>query len=170
MAELSLWLDSYDDIYSDFDARTLLKRRVSEDFIHELGIAFRRREENTDLLILQVPVAVRNTEDERLITERLKNHFNHEYEHYLQAVKKGTRRNIAFLCISIIIMSVSVVINIPGNQRWAHLTPLRILLEPAGWFFFWNSLEYFFFARKSAVQKTSFWQTVSGWKILFKSY
>jgi len=170
MAELSLWLDSYDDIYSDFDARTLLKRRISEDFIHELEIAFKRREENTDLLILRVPVAVRHPEDERLITERLRNYFNHEYEHYLQVVKKDTGRNIAFFCISIIVMFASVIINIPGNQRFAHLTPLRILLEPAGWFFFWNSLEYFFFKRKPEVLKATFWQTVAGWKVLFRSY
>jgi len=57
MAELSLWLDSYDDIYSDFDARTLLKRRVSEDFIHELGIAFRRREENTRIFLLRKKIS-----------------------------------------------------------------------------------------------------------------
>ncbi|PZR25545.1 MAG: hypothetical protein DI535_17825 [Citrobacter freundii] len=51
MAELSLWLDNYDDIYSDFDVRTLLKRRVSEDSVYELGMTYKRKEENTDLLL-----------------------------------------------------------------------------------------------------------------------
>ena len=36
MAELNLWLDSYDDIYSDFDSSHYLKRRISEDFLYEL--------------------------------------------------------------------------------------------------------------------------------------
>lgn len=170
MAELSLWLDSYDDIYSDFDSRTLLKRRISEDFIHELEIAFKRKEENTDLLVLEVPAAARNTADEKLITERLSNHFNHQSEYSLLTVKKNTRKNIAFLSVSIAVMSLNVIISMPGNQRFSHLNPLRILLEPAGWFFFWNSMEYFFFNRKAEVAKATLWRTITGWKVLFRSY
>ena len=36
MADISLWLDDYDDLFSDFDSRNYLKRRVSEDFLEEL--------------------------------------------------------------------------------------------------------------------------------------
>lgn len=170
MAELSLWLDSYDDIYSDFDARTLLKRRVSEDFIHELEMAYKRKEENTDLLLLQVPASLSNGTDEKLITERLKSYFNREYDLGLQILKRNTKRNIFFFCISILIMSLNIIISLCAVNTRDVLSQVRILLEPAGWFFFWNSLEYFFYRRQAEVYKTRFWNTVAGWKILFKSY
>ena len=31
LAEVSLWLDDFNDIYSDFDSRHFLKRRISDD-------------------------------------------------------------------------------------------------------------------------------------------
>ena len=52
MSEISLWLDNYDDIYSDFDSRHFLKRRISEDFLHELRLSKKyKRERATDLLL-----------------------------------------------------------------------------------------------------------------------
>lgn len=170
MAELSLWLDNYDDLYSDFDARALLKRRISEDFIHELEVAFKRREENTDALVLQLPVAIRNETDEKLIMERLYNHFNREYESAKTELKLHTRRNILFLCISIIVMTLDVLVSTRSAQSPQLLKETRIFLEPAGWFFFWNSMEYFFFLRQAESGKAKFWNIVGGWKILFKSY
>ena len=50
-SELSIWLDSYDDIYSDFDSRQYLKRRVSEDFLYELKNAFRYKKEKINDLV-----------------------------------------------------------------------------------------------------------------------
>ncbi len=34
-ARLSIWLDIYDDIFSDFDSRPFHERALSDDFIHE---------------------------------------------------------------------------------------------------------------------------------------
>ena len=43
MANLELWLDSYNDIYSDFDSRHYSKRRISEDFIQELRLGLKHK-------------------------------------------------------------------------------------------------------------------------------
>jgi hypothetical protein len=48
MSEISLWLDNYDDIYSDFDSRHFLKRRISEDFLHELRLSKKYKRERGD--------------------------------------------------------------------------------------------------------------------------
>lgn len=170
MAELSLWLDNYDDLYSDFDARALLKRRISEDFIHELEIAFKRKEENTDVLLLHIPGIIRNETDEKLITERLQNHFNREWESGKTELKRNTRRYILFFVISIVVMTFNVLISIRSAGGVNILYETRILLEPAGWFFFWNSLEYFFFRRQAESGKVKFWNMIAGWKIMFRSY
>jgi hypothetical protein len=169
MAELSMWLDGYNDIYSDFDARALPRRRISEDFMHELEAAYRRREEHTDCLTLQVPADARIEADEKLITARLNSHFTIEYELSRALLKRKTNKNILFFCSSLLIMVANILISTrestPGN-----ISSLRILLEPAGWFFFWNSLEYFIYERQSDLHKKNFWYKLAGWKILFRPY
>ena len=44
MVEINLWLDSYDDIYSYFESRHYLKRRISEDFLHEFRTEMKYKE------------------------------------------------------------------------------------------------------------------------------
>jgi hypothetical protein len=34
--EISIWLDSYNDIFSDFDSRPFSERTVSDDFLSEV--------------------------------------------------------------------------------------------------------------------------------------
>ena len=55
MAELNLWLDSYNDIYSDFDNRHYLKRRISDDFLHELRTEMKYKEHHAGDMVLMVP-------------------------------------------------------------------------------------------------------------------
>ena len=55
MAELNLWLDSYDDIYSDFDSRHYLKRRISEDFLYELRTEMKYKEHHAGDMVLLLP-------------------------------------------------------------------------------------------------------------------
>lgn len=55
MKELELWLDSYDDIYSDFDSRHYLERRISEDFLHELRIEIKYSEQHASDMVLLLP-------------------------------------------------------------------------------------------------------------------
>jgi len=55
MTELSLWLDSYDDIYSDFDSRHYYKRRISEDFLYELEREMKYKEDEASCLMLLLP-------------------------------------------------------------------------------------------------------------------
>lgn len=170
MNELNLWLDNYDDIFSDFDARALQKRRVSEDFVHELEMAYRRKEENTELLVILVPAAVRNETDEKLIMERLANYFNREYDLAIALLRNKTTRNIIFLCISVLVMTLTMIIEMRKAKGIHVFEQIRVLLEPAGWFFFWNSLEYFFYQRQADSTKVKFWHSVASWRILFRSY
>jgi len=60
-------LDYYDDIYSDFDSRHYLKRRISEDFLFELRNALKYKRERVLDLLLLLPEQVR--------AKRLHNYF-----------------------------------------------------------------------------------------------
>lgn len=42
-AEISIWLDSYNDIFSDFDSRPISLRSLSDDFITQVKKTQRKR-------------------------------------------------------------------------------------------------------------------------------
>ena len=75
MNELSLWLDYYDDIYSDFDSRQYPKRRISDDFLYELKDAFKYRSERYNDIFLYLPQEKRTETTEKIISAGLKTFF-----------------------------------------------------------------------------------------------
>jgi len=79
MSELSLWLDYYDDIYSDFDSRHYLRRRISEDFLHELRMAKKYKKERATDLLLLLPQDKREDESEKIIISSLKDFFTDQF-------------------------------------------------------------------------------------------
>ena len=77
-SEISLILDSYDDIFSDFDPRHFSERALSDDFLIEAKKAARDKAGVYELRFL-VPKQQRNFEHEHLIRMRLKEHFKKHY-------------------------------------------------------------------------------------------
>jgi len=82
MTELSIWLDYYDDIYSDFDSRHYLKRRISEDFLHELRMAKKYKRERVTDLLLFLPQEKREGNSEKMIINSLKDFFCRSVQEY----------------------------------------------------------------------------------------
>ena len=82
MKELNLWLDSYDDIYSDFDSRHYNRRRISEDFIHELRTEMKYRNMDAEHLVLFLPQSIRNEKSEKVILESLPVFFSSQFNFF----------------------------------------------------------------------------------------
>jgi len=79
MIEINLWLDSYDDMYSDFDSRQFGKRRISEDFLYELRTELKYKKQPVSDMVLLLPQAQRNKEAEKIITNSLADFFNSRF-------------------------------------------------------------------------------------------
>src|SRR6476660_7906590 len=87
--DLGLWLQDYDDIYSDFDSRNYLKRRVSADFINELRISLKNKNEKVNDLLLLVPQDKRDSSKEQKITRNLKNYFSIQLQSHSENYSKN---------------------------------------------------------------------------------
>lgn len=59
--EISLWLNSYNDLYSDFDPRPNYQRAISQDFLDESKRAIRYNKEDNFQLTLLVDEKIRDT-------------------------------------------------------------------------------------------------------------
>jgi hypothetical protein len=168
MAELSLWLDYYDDIYSDFDSRHYGKRRISDDFLYELRNALKYREKRINDLILLLPGDKRNEPDEKMIAASLKDFFSSRYGNSANRCRRKLNRGIILGITGIIIM----ITNTFAGYNGAHTFPLvaiRVILEPAGWFLLWASFDFLFYNWQELKKERDFFKELAEMNIHFKS-
>ena len=84
---ISLWLDSYDDIFSDFDPRPFSEKNISDDFLYEVKKVSMESGFSIGEIKLLLPEKVRNSETESIITTRLFSFFEKNQQTVLKKKK-----------------------------------------------------------------------------------
>lgn len=171
ISEISLWLDSYDDIFSDFDPRPYAERALSDDFLAEAKKASRDKASGTIELQFLVPKDKRNEHQERVIKKRLRDHFRRHFQ-LLQKEKKDTRKKgTMFVVIGMLLMLVATFIAFNRyNELTIFMAFLVVLLEPAGWFLFWQGLDLVIFKSKEISPEIEFYEKMTKCEISFLTY
>ncbi|MFI5186747.1 MAG: hypothetical protein ACHQF0_08490 [Chitinophagales bacterium] len=168
MSELSLSLDQYDDIYSDFDSRQFLKRRISEDFLHELRIAKKyKKEKSTDLLLL-LPQGRRDDHSEGVITNSLKDFFSDQFRDNRNKYTQKFNEGISLLIAGLLIMTVNSYINFRDYPSF-FFSVVKIILEPGGWFLLWLGFDFLFYDLREIKKEREFFKELSVMNIHFRS-
>jgi hypothetical protein len=164
MADISLWLDSYDDIFSDFDSRNYIKRRVSEDFIDELKAALKYRTEHLDALVLLLPPDIRKADSEKDIVAGLKDQFRHRNEIFVAKHRKIFRKGILMSLGGLALMTISSLMTVKGYPAVA----LHITIDPGSWFMLWTGLDALLYDYRTAIKDSKFYALLEQLKIHFK--
>ncbi|MBS1527815.1 MAG: hypothetical protein JST19_19380 [Bacteroidetes bacterium] len=168
MAEIKLWLDSYEDIYSDFDSRHYLNRRISEDFLHELHTETKYLEQHAGDMILLLPREQRNEETEKIITNSLANYFRAQFLFHHDKCRHKLVRGVLFLIMGVGIMLLNSWIIYRSGESFT-IIGLRVLLEPAGWFSLWAGLDFLLYDFAGLKKEETFYQELSEMHIHFQS-
>jgi hypothetical protein len=168
MAEINLWLDSYDDIYSDFDSRHYLKRRISEDFLHELRTEIKYMKQHTGDMVLLLPKEQRNEESEKIIKVSLTDFFSSRFQYYRDKCRKKLNNGILVFACGIIIMLLNTWISY-NSPASLSLTFLKVLLEPAGWFLIWAGFDFLFYDFVELNKEKIFYRHLSETHVHFKA-
>ena len=140
---VNIWIDKYTDVFSDFDTRPLLKRKLSNDLITEICKLV--REDTTAKVELNFNILddEKDTGVENIIIGHLKKHFANirKAEH---AVVKKTMRIGYVLTLSgfVIILLLAYVSSIAKGVFF--LNSLPVLIEPLAWFVTWTGLDHIF--------------------------
>ncbi|MFH1210697.1 MAG: hypothetical protein V1645_02160 [archaeon] len=163
---ISLVLDSYDDIFSDFDPRPYDQKALSDDFLLECKRAAEGKKAEVELRLL-IPKHRRNTDAELKIRKRLRNHFQ-KHSKEKEEEKRRIRRKgiILFIIGSILILATTLVYQKEGFLY----TLLIVILEPAGWFTIWTAFERIFIDSNEKVPDLGFYKVMSKTKVNFYSY
>lgn len=168
MEPIKLWLDSYNDIYSDFDSRQFEKRRISEDFIEELRRALKDNKAKTDLLVLYLPADKRNAGNEEIIAKHLQQFFESKFDYALEKYRLKKLNGFKLLAFGMLSMVFHAWIDQSIQQRFI-LTAAKVLLEPAGWFMIWVGMDYLFYEAKSLKKEMTFFSILKSSNLKFET-
>lgn len=162
--EIAIALDTYDDLFSDFDVRGYAERALSKDFLDELYIRLRRHWNQPDLdIVFLISAAGREVEDEKLIIERLSQFRIERRDHNLTEGKKARLKALLFVAIG---LALSVAANVVV-ERFDFIPLSKDFLLIPSWFFVWSGFDLFI-KRGEFGQKKRYYAALSRARIAFR--
>lgn len=167
-SEISLLLNSYNDIFSDFDPRNYSVRSLSDDFLNEAKRATLDKSLRSIELKFLVPHNKRSLHEEEVIKKRLKEYFKRHHTLVYEEIKAMVQQGLLFTIFGILLMFLGVFVSFKETTMLTKF--LIILLEPGGWFFFWEGLDQVIFEPKTKKHELDFYKKMSNSKINFLSY
>ena len=166
--DISLWIDEYDDIFSDFDPRSYAERNISDDFIYELKRLCRESEFHIKELRLQVPEKLRNEKEESVIVKSLQQFFKKNLLLFSQRLKKEKRKGIVLILIAVLSMLIgSYLLTIRSSNFLVHT--ILVIFEAAGWFLLWSGFDSIISGNKKELPEWEFFNKLSKSTIRFVS-
>jgi hypothetical protein len=166
---VSLVLDKYQDLFSDFDARPLQQKSLSVDFLEETKRAIIDKKGKLQMNLF-MPKKLRNFKDETTIKKRLSEHFRRHKELENKEYKKLISKGIKFVTFGVIVMFLASLILFKYSEGSIFTSFLVVFLEPAGWFLFWEGLDLVIFDAKKMTKNRTFYNRMSEAEIVFSSY
>ncbi|MEM3364245.1 MAG: hypothetical protein QXS93_01915 [Candidatus Micrarchaeia archaeon] len=135
---IDIALESYEDLYSDFDISHYSKRELSEDFVKELIKRTSGEYDTKELQItLSIPSSKRDPTVERAIIRRIRQHFAKRVESYTSEIHSYQRRGIKYIVAGALIILLDVF---TPKESYPLLSAMFSILMVAGWFGVWTGI------------------------------
>ncbi|MEK6840479.1 MAG: hypothetical protein AABX79_00825 [Nanoarchaeota archaeon] len=167
-SEVRFAINRYEDIFSDFDPRPVPLKGFSDDFLSEAKRACAVKEEKIDFIFM-IPKEKRNIKEEARIEDRLKKYFRKHLAILEKDKKKTIKTGLSFTALGIVLMFVATYIFFKFKNESLITSFFTILLEPAGWFLFWEGLDLVIFKTKNVGPDLDFHRKMAGATIKFVS-
>ena len=166
--QISIWLDDYEDIFSDFDPRPYADRALSDDFIAEVKKVSREEDFVVTQMNLLVPEKLRKQDVEAIIIKRVHAYFRKNYAHLYRRTRINRLKGVFILLSGIIMMFLASYIS--GMEHSYYTNLMFVLFEPAGWFFVWTGLDMLFFLSRRMKEDLEFFTKMAKTKVSFNSF
>lgn len=138
LREIAIVIDTWDDVFSDFDPRPLSERMVSADFIDELRKRYKETRSGDFRITIYSPVALKSADSERIVTKRLKQHFKQKFLQKKKILTFIRVRGMIFVLIGICSLSFLTLATYYKFLHELTIQMLSIILMPLGWFGLWE--------------------------------
>ncbi len=166
---ISLILDGYNDLFSDFDPRHFSERALSDDFLAESKRASRDKPAGSIEVKFLVPEKKRNYKDEVTIKRRLKEHFRKHFLLIDSERKRIIKQGFLFILFGLVLMAFAtyVLFYFEGSLITHFIV---VISEPGGWFLFWEGLDLIIFESKKLRPERDYFEKMSKAVVYFNSY
>jgi len=134
MREITIILDNYDDIFSDFDPRPYAQRQLSEDFLRELGRRYLEDRHGRFEVRFTMPALGRDPREEALIKKRLREQFAFMARREDEIIGRIKGRGALYISAGIAVLLANAYFFFVFNDESLLYQLLTILLVPAGWY------------------------------------
>lgn len=140
--EITVAIDSLDDIFSDFDPRPLTQRALSEDFLKEIKKFY--RETATDKLIVNFlgPIELKAILEKNQLDKAIVSHLTQDFRRRAQANKKSIRAiwrtGVIYIIFGMAFLLMLTLLGYKGVLDKLSLEILSIIFMPLGWFGVWE--------------------------------
>lgn len=134
LREITIQLDNYDDIFSDFDPRPFANRELSEDFLKEISRRYHEDRKGRFEVHFTLPASSRDPSQEALIKKRLREHFAFVASRENEFVNRTKGRGYLFMAVGFLILLADTGLFFTLHEDSPLYHVLSILLIPAGWF------------------------------------
>lgn len=136
---ISIAIDTYDDIFSDFDPRDISQRDLSEDFIIELMRRHRQTPQGKYDVLLVAPKIIEDQNAEKKIVSRLNKYFHQKYLRYLKSIREIRLKGLLYIAAGMaILVALALLLNYFHNPNSIAFTIIGIMFTPLGWFGIWD--------------------------------
>jgi len=167
---ISLIIEDYNDLFSDFDPRSYSERAISDDFLQECRRAARDKNEDDEVeLRILTPKSKRNLKDEWKIKKRLKEHFSRHFKKEEQKIKKIKWEGFLWFVLGTIFILALTLLQDSALTGF-FIQVVKTILEPAGWFSFWEGLGKIFIVAKEKSTGYEFYRKMAKAEVNFTEY
>jgi len=166
--EISIAIDTWDDIFSDFDPRPLNIRALSEDFIAELKKRYRETRKGNFFVTIYAPISLKNSESEKTVVQRLKKYFKHRSIQRQKEIGRIRKRGIMFVIMGICFLGFLTIITYFQLYRELTIEILSIIFMPLGWFGIWEGFSKIVDTSPMFIQEEILFNKLSKAKYQFK--
>ncbi len=134
MREITIQLDTYDDIFSDFDPRPYSQRALSEDFLKEAQRRYLENRRGRFEVHFTIPSSGRDLKEEALIKKRLREHFAIAARREGDLIQSTRKRGLWYMLIGALVLLANVYTFFLFNEESLVYQLLTVILVPAGWY------------------------------------
>lgn len=161
LREISIILDVWDDIFSDFDPRPLDERALSEDFIAELRKRYTETASGDLLISFCAPKGLKDDKSEKMVVHRLRNYFVHRALQQSREIYDRKMRGVVFILVGVVFLSSTTLVAYFDICSTLAVKLLEILLVPLGWFGIWEGFSKIVNASPALAQEATLFRKLS---------
>ncbi|MDD5337512.1 MAG: hypothetical protein PHS02_03445 [Candidatus ainarchaeum sp.] len=136
---LHIALDTYDDIFSDFDPSGYEHRILSDDFMKEMQKRYVENRKGDIEIRFSIPAVMRSGRIESLIKKRLKEYFQIQIKELDMEIGKRKGAGGVYFAVGFVVLLLTYYSSdiFPASHS---AQVLGTLLTPLGWFGMWEGL------------------------------